>query len=113
MAWDYGIDWSLLPANASAFDVGSSKPDESFTRAVWIAWSACAMLSFFFAGTNPSEILEFRLSTVQLEMKFVRDFAKLDCDLEFCRKIDCDLAYCPKKITVVRRAKDKVRAPSC
>lgn len=57
MAWDYGIHWSLLPANASRFDVGSSKPDESFARAVWIAWSACAMLSFFAAGTVATAVL--------------------------------------------------------
>eukprot|EP00962_Isochrysis_galbana_P051081 scaffold22423_cov120-Isochrysis_galbana.AAC.3 len=45
MAWDYGQHWTELQANASHFEVQSSKPDDATARTIWIGWAACAVLS--------------------------------------------------------------------
>jgi hypothetical protein len=56
-AWDYGVSWSDLPANASRFEVLSSKPDDATARAVWIGWAACAALSTLSAGTVATALM--------------------------------------------------------
>lgn len=54
------MPWWELAANASRFEVGSSKPDDAFARATWIAWAACAALSTLSAGTVATAVLRCR-----------------------------------------------------
>jgi hypothetical protein len=56
-AWDHGVHFSNLAANASRYEVGSSKPDDATLRAVWIIWAACAGLSTLLASTVATAIL--------------------------------------------------------
>jgi hypothetical protein len=55
--WDSGVHWSELAANASIYEIITSKPDAGTARAIWIVWAACSGISTVFAGTVVTAVL--------------------------------------------------------
>jgi hypothetical protein len=58
MAWDYGQPWTELHADASPYEVHSSKsPDYGAVRFIWIIWAACALLATLSSAASITAML--------------------------------------------------------